>query len=492
VAELAEAIVVDVHTLQIDSQMRLLDPVSDIQLLGGSLIAYENALTPNEDALVFLSHPSVKEYLVSNSFSSHFPMTPYSLLFQNIGHYLANTCLTYWSMAIFRSTLLVSESATAEGGPSKKEFPFLSHAIEAYFHYVTQCVDSQQRRSLEERSAMLLYDGNTLWENVKMVMASNKGMFLYSPFTLFAGVGCLRAVEIGIQRGYDTNIQYGEYETVLVFAAQSGNLDIVRCLLQNGAKDVVYLEDPDSKTKGEYSPALYYAVQAASSELVSLLLQHGSLTTSPHYRYGTLLLHGKFPMDATVKKLLLDHGTSLDPEFQRTDGLCETFVGEAVRYPLLKDDISLFKEFLNNGLATEKPVREHNSVVQLFRISLEDDFHLYFVPNIFVEAALAVPLYNEGNSDGEKLKTIFSLLLDSGAAINSLNCVIGTGPSGCIPQMQYCTAMDLLLQIEEENKEAFYTGMKAHSFCISVLAEYGGMVLERCGTFTSTIAHTVT
>lgn len=90
---------------------------------------------------------------------------------------------------------------------------------------------------------------------------------------LFRAVGNndLQTVRYLLEKGTPVNIQIPDGPTLLMFAAQEGNVDIVNILLKYGAKVNIVIQN-----QGHNSTALTYARSNGHEEVVSLLKQSGA------------------------------------------------------------------------------------------------------------------------------------------------------------------------------------------------------------------------
>ncbi|XP_072397456.1 uncharacterized protein [Diabrotica undecimpunctata] len=102
-----------------------------------------------------------------------------------------------------------------------------------------------------------------------------KGKFrCYQTLLIASQRGLLSVIMEFVRRGVDINVHSTKGHTLLHAACQFGQIEVVRYLLQNGAK-------VNSKSQPNDTTPIYFAVKHCHPEIINLLISYGALLENP-------------------------------------------------------------------------------------------------------------------------------------------------------------------------------------------------------------------
>jgi Ankyrin repeats (3 copies)/Ankyrin repeat len=235
-----------------------------------------------------LCHFSVREYLTStqlqNSKKSEFFLDKDEA---NIS--LTRSCL---ACIIYANNASSAEEDNSEPEESEINLPILGYAVKNWGkHYdaiarVPRDLEALALKTLSPDSGILSHSITELEDDDSEVSEENldSGMIASNPLFFTVAVESLRLTELVLsQSTTQINIIAGSSGTALHTAARTGNLQIVRVLLDKGAD--VHL------SCGKNGTALDCAAAGGYLEVVKLLLDHGSDAGANNEESGTPLHH---------------------------------------------------------------------------------------------------------------------------------------------------------------------------------------------------------
>lgn len=230
---------------------------------------------------------------------------------------------------------------------------------------VEQLLNSKSEVNIDDKLFLKIVKYCDSLDDIKLIIKKfnvdvNKVGF---PIMIFAvGTNDIKTTKKLIELGVDIDkIRMGEYETLLMFALEMGNIDIIKLLVQSGV-DIhvkndkkqnallyaVYLSafaiDKDIKLKGKKlqdvvemlinnnisindkdkdgNTAMHYACESRNLELVKLLLQHNAVINEKNKFGFTPLMHAVEslfrPVNTQIVNLLINHGADINA--QNNDG----------------------------------------------------------------------------------------------------------------------------------------------------------------------------
>ena len=145
-----------------------------------------------------------------------------------------------------------------------------------------------------------------------------------TPLMFAAQNGNLEIVKLLLERGANVNAKNEIGSTVLMFADQSNNLEIIQLLLGKGAN--INAEDNNGLN------ALHYAARYSNSlEIVKLLLESGVNVNAKSKKGNTpLMLAGRNENEnyLNIVKLLLDNGANPFDDIKCLNELCNDLINE--------------------------------------------------------------------------------------------------------------------------------------------------------------------
>ena len=229
--------------------------------------------------------------------------------------------------------------------------------------------------------------------------------------------GDVQAVLSSLSSGADINIRDRENIPVLIWAANSGHVDIVKLLLDKGA-------DVNEKEVNTGITALWIASQNGHADVVKLLLDKGADINVKRIDTETTALWMASQNGHTeVVKLLLDKSPEIDLEKPNTDGVTALWIasqdGHAEVVKLLLDrgvDVNVKKTDTGTSALWIASQNGHTDVVKL----LLDKGVDINVKRIGTETTALWMASQNGHTD------VVKLLLDKGAEVDLEKPNIGT------------------------------------------------------------------
>ncbi|KIJ28059.1 hypothetical protein M422DRAFT_270694 [Sphaerobolus stellatus SS14] len=422
--------------------------------------------------LFSVSLKSFKEYLISERIKSDMELYEYHSVIAKGPAYIQDTHIQYWKMASQLYQYEPSSDLRGRGDYIHDNYPLLKNSVWSFYAEFCAVKDNVEQQQLEEQIASL-----------------------YGQLATTPSPSLLQEVSL-MQMGMADKIT-----SVLC-------LLLFPILLNYGATDVLDFDNLQG-TSGQYSPALEMAIMESLLlanpdsilQHISLLLQHGSLVNSPHYAGGSLLFNmftksynGSRRLE--LIKLLLEYGAYLDPDFQRPDGLVDSFTGETVEYLACCNDLAGLEEAIAHDAKIGRPVRDPHAVVSLEK--WPDDPQDRDLAKSFQcwswNAFCAIPAIPQqffswyDRWQGDMFARRISFLIDHGGNINALDCVVGY-EEGDVIHLEYCTALDFLQVLgrywkehkdDEEGEEGDQVSPSQYCFlAASILEDYGAKLLPR-------------
>ncbi|KIJ33792.1 hypothetical protein M422DRAFT_264255 [Sphaerobolus stellatus SS14] len=518
------------ETSEFDPEKRFSDPDRLIEMCSNLFRDFEHFERCDLDypackpRLLGFSHYSVKEYLASDRFMSDTALTVYSLILRQGNLYLMNVQMKYWQLSALRDP---SWKAAENLVKSWDDSASVVHCMTLENN--GQILDNNGRildnngnillreciKRLRLRVISLGEAKNREWEERMadficdrfdhFIASGETGHLPWNPVLYFARMGLHNGTRRCLARGWDaTGIgldmneriyfdENGDIHTSLSRVVQVDNWTMLTVLFEHGATDII--ETPE----GWHSPALKTVLdlpKAPSEDTVRLLLQHGSLVNSPFYPGGTLI--SQIRPGHRLHSLLIEFGAVPDPEFIISDGLVVSFVGEIMEECARRNDLKMALEYLALGAKIGRPVVQAHKITRLFmcpsKLISTDTHFVYFSWNVYS----AVDTEYGGITD-ERIQFFLNHNID----INVRDCIIGLGPEGQFYDLQFCTALDLIMSItrwlkpmEKElavsceelgaDESGVTNQVKCHSDLLqvyldaaSVLMKYGAKILPR-------------
>ncbi|KAJ6538314.1 ankyrin repeat-containing domain protein [Mycena vulgaris] len=244
------------------------------------------------DTYVVLAHSSVKEYALSDHFSTRFGCN----LEKNHSYsFIARTCISYF--------LSVGDHSMPAEPASD---PLAKYAAEHWIRHLVLCEDPP---ALFTQAARVLAEGSGPHRAFCSSRKKNYMSWEYftsSPLHICCQNGYIEGVEALLATGVDINLAPAEYPraTALTFASDSGHADIVDLLLRNQA-------DPNIPSD------IHGCALAADSgnghiEVVRLLLKSGANANLPDDVWGSPLAAASAEGHIEILRLLLESGADIN------------------------------------------------------------------------------------------------------------------------------------------------------------------------------------
>lgn len=235
-AELAEAVVVDVNEIpRFDIENRLVQPEC-ILMICSSLLTVENTTKSSsrtgKSVMVKLAHCSVKEYLVSNRILNG-PAKAYGIQAGNANACIAEICLAY---------LLQFDKSDRITSQTPEDFPLALYAAECWFHHVWLAdAKTSTYRSL---TVELLAGGKeaffswvSLWEihrlqNIDLIKSLDS---VFPPLFCKSTIGLFKPRKLWLQWRAETYAQVGKYRSAVDVVSRFDHHKVVELLRHKGA-----------------------------------------------------------------------------------------------------------------------------------------------------------------------------------------------------------------------------------------------------------------
>ena len=295
-AEVAEAIIIEIDISELDEDSRLQQP-QDLLEIGKSLFVASYTELYDQRTLE-LSHYSVKEYLVSERARSG-PASDFALDRTLAEIHIAQCCLTYLGMDIFESDWQAFDEKTWYNDKSPddslaneflvrrhhdrlKAYPFLGYAAKSCF---THCKDEVVQRavaqtllkafSTERNGRFMNMTYTCVYNSNESCMTSYTRAFRYSLISVAARYGLAVVVQTLLDNGVDADYlppkpswieAWPEGQTALHRAADFGYEKICKILIDAGA---------DLHGTSERDCPLASAGRSGRPEVVRLMIESG-------------------------------------------------------------------------------------------------------------------------------------------------------------------------------------------------------------------------
>jgi len=147
---------------------------------------------------------------------------------------------------------------------------------------------------------------------------------LTNPYRIHTAVGSrdIHKVQYILDKGFDINYSDRDDFTPLNRAAQNNDTEMVKFLMERGARidDVSYAVGTGNKElvqllldNGAYVKGLNVAIQKADAPMIEFLLAHGADADEvPPHSNGRTVLHHAVMWDADIVELLISHGANVE------------------------------------------------------------------------------------------------------------------------------------------------------------------------------------
>ncbi|KAF5336202.1 hypothetical protein D9758_017778 [Tetrapyrgos nigripes] len=401
---------------RIDFEQQSLDDPEPIQghelcnIISSTLVVvqqvtrYSYLTHPNnqQEDILQLGHPSVKEYIVSEEIKESS-----AKLFQindQLAHeFIAQCCLIY---------LVVCGS---DGHIDWELFPLANYAVNRWTEHVRNL--QQLGDPVKCLSLHLLTDTNTsclTWMDlIPYFRGAAAGSAL--PFYYASMVNLPNMILLMIENGEDVNAQGGKYGTALQAASLRVNVDIVKLLLENGA-DV-------NAQGGVFGTALQAASWEGNVDIVKLLLENGADVNAQGGVYGNALQAALFEGEVDIVKLLLENGADVNAQ----GGL----YGNALQAASYRGEVDIVKLLLENGADVNAQGGEYGNALQAASSIGYVDIVKLLLENgadVNAQGGLYGNAFQAASCEGEV--DIVKLLLENGADVNAQGGVYGNALQG--------------------------------------------------------------
>ncbi|KAJ6579716.1 ankyrin repeat-containing domain protein, partial [Mycena vulgaris] len=239
---------------------------------------------------VVLAHSSVKEYALSDHFSTRFGCN----LEKNHSYsFIARTCISYF--------LSVGDHSMPAEPASD---PLAEYAAKHWIRHLVLCEDPP---ALFTQAMRVLAEGSgpyRAFRSLRKHLMHLSGS-IASPLHICCQDGYIEGVEALLATGVDINLVPAKYPraTALTFASHSGHTDIVELLLRNQA-------DPNIPSDF-YGCALAAASENDHIEVVQLLLKSGADANLPGV-WGSPLAAASSRGHIEILRLLLESGADIN------------------------------------------------------------------------------------------------------------------------------------------------------------------------------------
>ncbi|KAJ7835381.1 ankyrin repeat-containing domain protein [Mycena olivaceomarginata] len=362
---------------------------------------------------VTLAHASVEDYFRSEKFVQEYP--GYDLRVGPSHRFLAQTCLSY--LLQFIDHPLIRKTRT--------DYPLGPHAAENWYYHLGRSDNPALLSSLVVR---LLQDGSNQYDAF-----NNFRLHFWSPFrvtkplNVCSELGYTKAVHFLLQNGTDPNLSDNGLSALI--AASYAHLDIVRILLQSGARvDLVALEQARTHSRWDIVQALLQkssismvhnwitvelaiAFQGGRLEIAQLLLEAWTNLGGAQFPLHHPMVAASERGQSNIVRLLLEHGANVNAVTKNYNALCAaSFHGhvEVIQVLLEKGaEVNAMSGRYGSALQAAS-VRGNIGICQLL---IEHGAEVNTVGGEYGSALQAASV--EGNLD------ICRLLVENGAGVNA-------------------------------------------------------------------------
>ncbi|KAF5348201.1 hypothetical protein D9758_014664 [Tetrapyrgos nigripes] len=421
--------------LRIDFEQQSLDDSEPIQghqlcnIISSTLVVVQQVTRGypwdlQQEVILQLGHPSVKEYIVSEEIKESS-----AKLFQindQLAHeFIAQCCLIY---------LVVCGK---DGHIDWALFPLADYAVKGWTEHVRNLQPLGD--PVKCLSLHLLTDTNTsclTWmHSTHYLWGAAAGSAL--PFYYASMVNLPNMISSMIENGADVNAQGGEYGNALQAASYRREVDIVKLLLENGA-DV-------NAQGGVYGNALQAASCGGQVDIVKLLLENGADVNAQGGEYGNALQAASLRGNVDIVKLLLENGADVNAQ----DGL----YGNALQAASYRGEVDIVKLLLENGADVNAQGGKFGNALQAASFGRKVDIVKLLLENGADVNAQGGRFGNalQGASYGGEVG-IVKLLLENGAKVNVEGGKYGTAlqaaslaPIFWDPHCDYVKLVEILL-----------------------------------------------
>ncbi|KAF5342987.1 hypothetical protein D9758_013664 [Tetrapyrgos nigripes] len=242
-----------------------------------------------EEHILQLAHPSVKEYIVSEAI-----LQSSAQLFQvndQMAHkFIAQSCMVY--LVVCGKDRSIDE----------KKFPLAGYAVQQWPKHVRNLqLLEEPVKSLSLHLLTYTNKSCQAWMRSSSYMW-NSGSAL--PLYYASMTDLLNMILILVEEGANVNAQGGEYGNALQAASYQGSKEIVKLLVEKGA-DI-------NAQGGPYGNALQAASFQGSEEIVKLLVEKGADINAQGGQYGNALQAASYQGSEEIVKLLVEKGADIN------------------------------------------------------------------------------------------------------------------------------------------------------------------------------------
>ncbi|KAJ6579731.1 ankyrin repeat-containing domain protein [Mycena vulgaris] len=286
---------------------------------------------------VVLAHSSVKDYALSDHFSTRFGCN----LEKNHSYsFIARTCISYFLS-------VGNHSMPAEPASN----PLAKYAAKHCIRHLVLCEDPP---ALFTQAMRVLAEGSGPYRAFRSSRKWNEysNVSIASPLHICCQDGYIEGVEALLATGVDINLAPAGYPraTALTFASDSGHTDIVDLLLRNQA-------DPNILSDFHGS-ALATASGHGHIEVVRLLLKGGANANLTHSAWGSPLAAASMQGHIEILPLLLESGADINQPISGWDSQGSA-LGAACGAWVERPEVVHF--LLDNGADINLPGGEYGS-----------------------------------------------------------------------------------------------------------------------------------
>ena len=309
-AEVAEAVAIDLEQKSFDIRNRLPDPCSVLKICSSLVtlspfepkaISWETAkfAMNDESKELRFAHYSVKEYLLSRRVSS----LTFQIRSDTAHGMIAQLCLIY---------LLSFHGVIQEHEPVKLQ-PFLQYSAR-YWHVHAKATQLANDITTFDLMSLLFYETNeNILHNSLKVWNPDNSIGIVFPQLKFATrlyyasiFGLFELCRLLLDRGAEVNAQSGVYCNALQAAASRGHEAIVRLLLERGAEV--------NAQGGGHRNGLQAAAFRGHEVIVTLLLERGAEVNAQGGGHGNALQAAAFGGHEAIVRLLLERGADVNAQ----------------------------------------------------------------------------------------------------------------------------------------------------------------------------------
>ena len=227
--------------------------------------------------------------------------------------------------------------------------PILSMAVERSYTEIVQCLidngaDVEEKNSNGETPLMVAVDHGYL-EMVDLLVRRGANINAHggwegnTVFMYAVARGDLEFVEKIHQYAPVLIEYYNQHKTPLMIAAETGNLELVRYIVEK-------LFEPVEKRRRNYQTALKYAVKGGHFEVVEYLVEHGaSVDAENRLRYRPLI-YAAISGNLNIVEYLIEKGATVN---------IETYDGETpLMFAAMMGNIDVARFFIGQGASIDE------------------------------------------------------------------------------------------------------------------------------------------